>query len=328
MSADRVLSLSLRPKQLADCVGQDDLVALLENQFNSGRIPHFYILHGPPGCGKTTLARIIALALQTPKDADDRLHPSPEMWAAYRRYEIREINAANQNGIDDIRALLETMRFQPMAPSKARVIILDEAHQLTAAAQNALLTEVEDVPGHVYYIFCTSQVSKILPALQRRAYVMAPKSLTDEDTGALLTKAAAAADFDEDIAPLTKALTENAVTSPGLVLQAAEKFFGGLPAEESVFQTDISNIDTMAVCRAVMSGSWKTVAPLLKAAGKSDIMPIKFSVAGYLKAVLLKSTGPKAMNVANAIRVLSDDSGNDSVPVFLANICLACSYLA
>jgi DNA polymerase-3 subunit gamma/tau len=327
-ASDRVLSLSLRPKTLADCVGQDDLIALLENQFNSGRIPHFFILHGAPGSGKTTLARILALALQLPPDAHDRLRPTPEMWAAYKQYEIREINAANQNGIDDIRALVETMRYKPMAPSRARVIILDEAHQLTAAAQNALLTEVEDVAAHVYYIFCTSQVSKLLPALQRRAYIMEPRPLNAEETGALLERAAAAADCEEDLEPLKKVLADNGIATPGLVLQAAEKFFGGLPAEESAFQANIANIDSLAVCRAVGAGNWKAVAKLLKPLAKSDIPMVRFGCQGYLKSMLLGAAGPRALNIANAIRALDDMAGMDNLPVFLANVCIACNYLA
>jgi len=118
----------MRPKTLQECVGQDELVKALEYQFSVNRIPHFYIVHGPIGAGKTTFARILALALQMgPKEEEPFVIPD-EMWAKYKKYDIKEMNAANQNGIDDIRALVESMRYQPIAPSKCKVVILDEAH--------------------------------------------------------------------------------------------------------------------------------------------------------------------------------------------------------
>lgn len=326
---DRILSLSLRPANLQDYLGQDDLVTLLENQFVSGRIPHFYIIHGPIGSGKTTLARILALALQLdPALGERRLQPSQETWKSYKKYEIREINAANQNGIDDIRAMVESLRYKPIAPSRARVIIMDEAHQITSAAQNTLLTETEDVASHIYYIFCTSNISKILPALQRRAYIMCPKPLPESAIRSLLENAKTASDASEDIAPLLKALVDNGVTSPGLILQAAEKFFSGLPAEESVFQNDITNLDTMAICRAVASGQWIDAAKLLKPMVKTDIIMVKMSVLGYLKSVLMNAKGNRALVLAKAIRSIGDDNGNDNLPVFLANVCIACEFIA
>lgn len=326
---DRVLSLSLRPTTLTDYLGQDDLVTLLENQFISGRIPHFYIIHGPIGSGKTTLARILALALQLdPALADARLQPTEADWKLYKRLEIREINAANQNGIDDIRAMVESMHYKPIAPSRARVIIMDEAHQITSAAQNTLLTETEDVASHIYYIFCTSNLSKILPALQRRAYIMTPKALPVEAIRSLLIRAAEASEFEEDTGPLLKALVDNGITSPGLVLQSAEKFFNGLPAEESVFHSEITNLDTMAICRSVVAGAWKDVAKLLKPMVKNDIIAVKNSVLGYLKAVLMNAAGNRALAISKAIRSIADDNGNDNLPLFLANICIACEFIA
>ena len=330
MSTDRVLSLSLRPKLLADCVGQEDMITLLENQFHSGRIPHFYIIHGPIGSGKTTLARILALALQKdPKLGVKRLQPTQEDWNNYKRYEIREINAANQNGIDDIRSMVESMQYRPMPPSRARVVILDEAHQITTAAQNTLLTETEDVASHVYYIFCTSNISKIIAALQRRAYIICPKPLPEPDIESLLVMAKESVGATEEIQPLLRALVEAGIASPGLILQAAEKYFNGMPPEESVYQNDITNLDTMAICRAMSSGNWKEVSKMLKAMSKSDIMMVKMSVMGYLKTIMISSAGgPKSANMARAIRCIDDYNGNDNIPVFLANVCLACEAIA
>lgn len=274
------------------------------------------------------MARILALALQKdPALAQKRLYHTEEDWKLYKKYDIREINAANQNGIDDVRAMVEAMHYKPLAPSRARVVIYDEAHQITTAAQNTLLTETEDVAPHVYYIFSTSNISKIIPALQRRAYIMTPRALDEDAIRSLVTRARDAAESVDDIEPLVRALADNGITSPGLVLQASEKFLSGMPAEESVFQNDITNLDTMAISRAVAGGKWPDAAKQLASISKSDIMMVKLSILGYLKAIMMKAPGAKAIHLAKAIRVIGNDDGNDTIPIFLANVCLGCECL-
>jgi DNA polymerase III delta prime subunit len=311
----------MRPKFLEDCVGQDELIQTLKTQFSTKRVPRFFIIHGSIGSGKTTLARILALSLQVGKleltDAD---------WSLYKQYDIKEINAANQNGIDDVRQIAESMKFKPMAPSTCKIIILDEAHQLTSAAQNALITETEDVGKYVYYIFCTSTLNKIIPALQRRAYLLSPKALCDDDILVLLQNAAIFIGFEMDVTPLFEALKLSSISSPGLILQAAEKYFSGIPAHESIYNCESSKVDTMAICRTISNGNWKECSVLLKNVTKSDITMIKNCVKGYLKTALLNG-GPKSLLIAKAIRIVSDDNGTDCLPTFFANLCIACEHI-
>lgn len=327
--ANRVLALSMRPKLLEECVGQDELINTLLTQFSTGRIPHFFIIHGAVGAGKTTFARILSLMLQVKRIDDSNNYTiTPEDWANYKKYDIQEINAANKNGIDDIRAIVENMKYQPMMPSKAKVVIMDEAHQLTTAAQNALITETEDVSKHVFYIFCTSAINKIIPALQRRAYMLSPKPLSDEDTSVLLQKSAECVGFAEDIDPLKEALVIGNVTSPGLILQAAEKFFAGIPPLESVYNCETSKVDTMAICRAVTSGNWKETAKILKPMNKADVAMVRNCLMGYLKTVLINSVGTKALVVAKAIKNIADnENGSDCLPSFMASVCIACEHI-
>ena len=161
----RVLSISMRPENLEEFLCTDT-VEIVKKQFESKRIPHFFLLVGESGSGKTTLARIITMKLQNTNIYNTS------------KYDIKEINGSDKNGVDDVRQILNTINFKPMGPSLAKVIIIDEAHQLTTAAQNALLKDTEDTPEHVYFILCTNNDSKILAALKRRAFIIQTKEST------------------------------------------------------------------------------------------------------------------------------------------------------
>ena len=319
--SNRVMSLSMRPKNLDDMVGQDSLISSLKQQFSSGRIPHFFLIEGAVGMGKTSLARVISLIIQTRKfvgtlnDAD---------WQRYRQFDIREINAANHNGIDVTRALIESLKFKPIPPSTARVVILDEAHQLTFQAQNALITETEDVANHIYFLFCTSRVDKIIDALRRRAFILSPKLLTQIDIGRLLTAAKTHVASECDLAPLVDSLIDGELFSPGLVLQAAEKYFAGLDEDEAVRRIRETEVEVLPLCRSVAAGDWQKSALFMKNLTKADIQSVRASVNGYLKTVLLKSSGAKAVKVADAILLIASA---DDIPSFVASVCQACQKL-
>lgn len=335
MTTNRVLSEYLRPKCLDDLIGLSSQVDALKRQFASSRVPHFFILSGPSGSGKTTLAKIIAQQLLCGSDIS-------------KKSEVRVVNASDKNGVDDVRFLIDGMRFQPLPPYKNKVIIFDEAHQLTPPAQNALLTVTEDAPTYAYYIFCTTAKSKILPALQRRAYVVCTTPLEPHDVRKLLDRAWASAGrgpcSDQDIMPLVDALHENGIYFPGIVLQAAEHYItGGQSAEDAVCSvssasvscnTDALNkkLDTMTVCRAVVAGNWKVCAAQLSKTdiNRNDVYPLKACVLGYLKKVLLGSNGgAHAISTSKAINHVANSVGDEvtSVPALFASLALACEQM-
>lgn len=313
-----VLSISLRPSNLDEIVGQDEIVRALKAQFESGRIPHFFLITGPPGSGKTSIARIIAVMLQH----EDPLDPENEDLPL-SKYDIKEINASDKNGVDDIRELLETIRYKPHLPSLAKVYILDEAHQLTNAAQNALLKDTEDTPNHVFFIFCTNNDSKILPTLKRRSYTINTHGISKEAAHKLLLNAKKKAGFKSELKDLEDTLVEHEIDTPGLILKAAEKYFSGASALDSIFGSGSEGaIDTKKLCQVLLKGDWKSASPILKTITKDDIVMVRNCILGYFKAVLF-NTG--SVKLAQAMKIIGEEVFD--LPSFLANIAIACETL-
>lgn len=316
MSTDKVLSICMRPKNLDEIIGLDDVVEIITNQFKSKRIPHFYLIVGESGSCKTTLARIIALMLQQQDPHNVKYEYN------ISKYDITEINASNKNGVDDIRELLDLIKYKPLKPSLAKVYILDEAHQLTTAAQNALLKDLEDTPDHVYFIFCTNNDSKILPTIKRRAYIINTHGVDKESMHKILLKAKDIAKFSGDIEKFEEALVENDINSPGFILQAAEKYFNGSDINEAIYGTSDISVDTKKLCQLITKGNWKDSVPILKTVKKDDIVMLRNCILGYLKAVLFNSGSTK---IAQAIKIIAEEVYD--LPTFLANICIACSHI-
>jgi len=322
---NRILALSLRPKRLCELVGQDRLVNGIQAQFRSGRIPHFFLIDGPVGAGKTTLGRILALLLQLQSRPFRDLEESD--WQSYRKYDIVEINAANKNGVDDMRQLIQDMRFLPMPPSKAKIRILDEAHQLSHAAQNSLITETEDVPGHVFFIFITSAAGRLIPALRDRAFHLSPLPLDDDGVNALVSCARERSGFDGEVDTLLRTLRDSYVTSPRAILQRAERYFCGL--QESPAEASKLKVEALVICRLVAAGDWVGCATKLGDVAKQDAYPLRVAVCGYLKALLVKASGGRAAALSRAIERVASPLADESVtvPALCAALCLACQEM-
>jgi nicotinamide riboside kinase len=293
-------------------------------QWESNRIPHFIIISGSVGTGKTTLARILATSIQTKQ-------LQIEKTVQTTKYEIEEINAANRNGIDEIRQLSEKMKYKPMYPSTAKVVIMDEAHQLTTAAQNALITETEDTLDHVFYIFCTSAINKIIPALKRRAFIINPTSLNEMDIKLLLDKSLQFIGKQLDTTELIESLLMFEISSPGIILQCLERFISGDSAKDSVtlISTDSSKVDSMLLCRSISKGDWDESRKQLVNVTKNDVFMLKCCVLGYLKTILVKCNGPKAILLAKAVNHITNSSNDDQfcLSSFFSNVCLACAEI-
>jgi DNA polymerase III subunit gamma/tau len=175
-----VLARKYRPQRFQDLTGQEHVVRTLVNALKTGRVAHAFLFSGPRGCGKTTSARIVARALNCEKG------PTPEPCgvcgpcvdiAAGSDVDVQEIDAASNNGVDDVRALREAAKYLP-ARDRYKIYIVDEVHMLSGAAFNALLKTLEEPPGHIKFLLATTDPQKlpatILSRVQRHNIQLVP----------------------------------------------------------------------------------------------------------------------------------------------------------
>jgi DNA polymerase-3 subunit gamma/tau len=165
----RVLARKYRPADFTALIGQEALVRTLSNAFATGRIAHAFMLTGVRGVGKTTTARIIARALNCigpdGKRTEPTIHPCGVCEpcvsiAESRNVDVQEMDAASRTGIDDIREIIEGVRYAPVA-ARYKVYIIDEVHMLSKQAFNGLLKTLEEPPPHVKFIFATTEIRKV-----------------------------------------------------------------------------------------------------------------------------------------------------------------------
>ncbi|HTS04967.1 MAG TPA: DNA polymerase III subunit gamma/tau [Candidatus Eisenbacteria bacterium] len=267
-----VLARKYRPQRFSEVIGQEHVTRTLQNAIEQGRTAHGYIFSGHRGIGKTTVARILAAAL----NCRSKAHPVPEPCGvcdscteirAGNSVDVIEIDAATNRGIDEIRELREAARYRP-ARDRFKIYILDEAHQITDAAFNALLKTLEEPPDHIVFMLATTQPEDIPQTIrsrcqhfsfravkfddivgQLRDLVTREKIDADDDALALLAEAGdgsmrdALSILDQAIASSTGKITADSVrnlvgAAPAHILEQVMQAVSESKSEEILRQVD------------------------------------------------------------------------------------------
>lgn len=264
-----------RPKKFEDVIGNEIAIKTIKKELENGT--HVFLFTGPAGCGKTTLARIVA----------------NEVGA--NELSVQEINSAENRGIDTMREVLTQMRFNP-AYGENSVWIFDECHQWTVATQNASLKALEEVPESVYFILCTTDPQKLIEPLKSRCSIINVKPLDKDNMVYLLRKTAKAEgvkvgiDVYERIADLAEGGSRKALKLLAKVINL-DNDEERLEALEDVDADE--NPETIELCRALMNnrkGKSESLK-LVKALDLSDSEKVRMAVMGYMTAVILNSGG-------------------------------------
>src|ERR1051325_5985871 len=174
-----------RPQDFSTVVGQSHITTTLKNAIRNGQLAHAFLFCGPRGVGKTTCARILAKTINcenvTPQgEACNKCH-SCVSFNEGTSLNIHELDAASNNSVDDIRTLVEQVRFAPQA-GRYKVYIVDEVHMLSASAFNAFLKTLEEPPPYAIFILATTEKHKILPTILSRCQIFDFKRITTNDT--------------------------------------------------------------------------------------------------------------------------------------------------
>ena len=261
-----------RPQTFEEMVGNELAIKSLKKELENGS--HVFLLVSPPGCGKTTVGRIMA----------------KEVGAG--EFSIHEINSSNNRGIDTAREIMEQMQYVPVDGATS-VWIIDECHGITTSAQQALLKALEDTPDYVYFFLCTTDPQKLIAPLKTRCSVINLKPLSDDEMSFLIKRTARAEkkkvspEVVEKIISIAQGSGRQALKTltKVLYLDSDEEMLKILSSE-----TSDDSAECIALCRLLMNAncSWAKLAPVLKDLDLSDAERIRQAVMGYMSAVLLK----------------------------------------
>lgn len=315
----------IRPRTFSEMIGSEKLIRQIRRIFKEEGVPKAWMLSGPTGVGKTTIARILAVSLQC-RHQKEFGHPCHHCYKHRHGFDITTLNV-KQRKVEDIEAIIDGAYYAPKPGSKKRLYIFDEAHMYTDHSQNALLDMFENCPDTTNSIVCTTRPDKILPTIQSRCTILAVPSLELEGIKQLIKRGLKTCHSDRSSSDLAEKLLENRITSPRLILQAVQKYIDPeTTVDEAAQVVLVGDADTYTICRTVLSGDWNTLAKLLDAAKEANTMAIRSSVSGYLNSIIL-GDGEFSDRADSIVKIIFQlNQAGDSFPATCAALYKACKY--
>ena len=299
LAMGRALYRKHRPKKLSEIIGQEHITDTLSRALKQGMLSHAYLLTGPRGVGKTSIARILAHEVNGLAYEDESTH-----------LDIIEIDAASNRRIDEIRELNERVHIAPTS-AKYKVYIIDEVHMLTKEAFNALLKTLEEPPEHVIFILATTEAHKVPETIQSRTQRFTFKPVTPEKVVAHLSQIAKAENIDINLDAL------------GLIAAHGEGSFRDSISLLDQVRSSNETITLEAVRRAIGQAPDELLFALLKAVDKQSIVEVAQSLAD------LRDHGVQAHQIAHQLsQRLRQDIIGDNTPLSAQNTLDLLSSLA
>ncbi|MDR1401232.1 MAG: DNA polymerase III subunit gamma/tau [Endomicrobium sp.] len=309
-----VLARKFRPQNFSEIIGQEHISQTLRNAISEKRIAHAYLFSGPRGCGKTTMARVLAKALNCKNGPTVEPCGICENCLAISKsssIDVLEIDGASNNGIDEIRALRENVKFSS-ANSKYKIYIMDEVHQITIQAFNALLKTLEEPPSHVVFIMATTEQHKVPATILSRCQRYMFKLISSAEISFAIKSIGRKEGFeidDEAVGVITSAssgsmrdalsLLEQAVSSSsGKVTGACVRELLGLLPKDAL----------TSVTESILKGDIQKILKIVEEIFEQgyDILQFARDLRDYLREVMVYSINPSGIEISSDDKRLFD----------------------